>query len=221
MQVVWTVRMAYYSLSVKIEVEIRHHQIWTSQRRVKRAISDIDDVEWRSTLAHVHDRQAVITFYSNSKVSHQSTHHVKKLPTLNSMQAQRADIEGSKLQHHYERLAASSHQQQRPVTFAILFTYIKESHLHNFLHQSAQSHLQFQSHNSTRNAHNDDLKPFSLVVTLVCSTILIGGGVNAANNWKFDAEAVSHQEVAVVPVLGDYVSEHFNNCSTGNVIGNN
>ncbi|OAQ29356.1 hypothetical protein K457DRAFT_1875873 [Linnemannia elongata AG-77] len=38
-----------------------------------------------------------------------------------------------------------------------------------------------------------------------------GGGVNAANNWKFDAEAVCQQEVAVVPVLGDYVSEHFNN----------
>ncbi|MFJ9342112.1 hypothetical protein ACIRP0_22845 [Streptomyces sp. NPDC101733] len=45
-----------------------------------------------------------------------------------------------------------------------------------------------------------------------------GGGVNAANNWNFTAAAVCLQEVAVVPVLGDYVSDHANNCSHGNVI---
>ncbi|MFJ3855002.1 hypothetical protein ACIPRL_02160 [Streptomyces sp. NPDC090085] len=45
-----------------------------------------------------------------------------------------------------------------------------------------------------------------------------GGGVNAANNWNFTAAAVCLQEVAVVPVLGDYVSDHTNNCSNGNVI---
>ncbi|MFD5830365.1 hypothetical protein [Lentzea sp. NPDC060358] len=45
-----------------------------------------------------------------------------------------------------------------------------------------------------------------------------GGGVNAANNWNFVAAAVCLQEVAVVPVLGDYVSDHVNNCSNGNVI---
>ncbi|MEV8321237.1 hypothetical protein AB0Q95_44530 [Streptomyces sp. NPDC059900] len=45
-----------------------------------------------------------------------------------------------------------------------------------------------------------------------------GGGVNAANNWNFTAAAVCLQEVAVVPVLGDYVSDHLNNCSNGNVI---
>ncbi|RJQ71567.1 hypothetical protein D5S17_27585 [Pseudonocardiaceae bacterium YIM PH 21723] len=45
-----------------------------------------------------------------------------------------------------------------------------------------------------------------------------GGGVNAANNWNFTAAAVCLQEVAVVPVLGDYVSDHVNNCSNGNVI---
>lgn len=77
---------------------------------------------------------------------------------------------------------------------------------------------------------------FSLVVTLVASTILMsavanaapipapdndsnfGGGVNAANNWNFVAAAVCLQEVAVVPVLGDYVSDHVNNCDNGNVI---
>lgn len=45
-----------------------------------------------------------------------------------------------------------------------------------------------------------------------------GGGVNAANNWNFTAAAVCLQEVAVVPVLGDWVGNHVNNCSNGNVI---
>ncbi|MEU9564016.1 hypothetical protein AB0D16_18585 [Streptomyces sp. NPDC048161] len=45
-----------------------------------------------------------------------------------------------------------------------------------------------------------------------------GNGVNAADNWNFTAAAVCLQEVAVVPVLGDYVSDHVNNCSNGNVI---
>ncbi|MFJ9643175.1 hypothetical protein ACWEPM_04015 [Streptomyces sp. NPDC004244] len=45
-----------------------------------------------------------------------------------------------------------------------------------------------------------------------------GGGVNAANNWNFTAAAVCLQEVAVVPVLGDWVGDHANNCSDGNVI---
>ncbi|MFD0354052.1 hypothetical protein ACFVHW_09915 [Streptomyces sp. NPDC127110] len=45
-----------------------------------------------------------------------------------------------------------------------------------------------------------------------------GGGVNAANNWNFTAAAVCLQEVAVAPVLGDWVGDHANNCSNGNVI---
>ncbi|CAM5368145.1 hypothetical protein AB0M94_10480 [Streptomyces xanthochromogenes] len=45
-----------------------------------------------------------------------------------------------------------------------------------------------------------------------------GGGINAANNWNFTAAAVCLQEVAVVPTLGDYVGDHVNNCSNGNVI---
>jgi hypothetical protein len=45
-----------------------------------------------------------------------------------------------------------------------------------------------------------------------------GSGVNAANNWNFTAAAVCLQEVAVVPVLGDWVSDHTSNCSNGNVI---
>ncbi|MEW1926282.1 MULTISPECIES: hypothetical protein [unclassified Streptomyces] len=45
-----------------------------------------------------------------------------------------------------------------------------------------------------------------------------GSGVNAANNWNFTAAAVCLQEVAVQPVLGDYMADHTNNCSNGNVI---
>ncbi|MDX2393572.1 hypothetical protein NJL88_26640 [Streptomyces sp. DK15] len=47
-----------------------------------------------------------------------------------------------------------------------------------------------------------------------------GGGVNAANNWNFTADAVCAREVAVVPVPGDGVGDHANNCSngSGNVI---
>ncbi|KAG9062687.1 hypothetical protein KI688_004992 [Linnemannia hyalina] len=81
---------------LKQQSTIRHHQAWTSQRRVKMAIPDIEDVEWNSTLAYVHDRHAVFTFYSNSKDTHQRTHHIKKLhgmlPTLNSMQARKPNL---------------------------------------------------------------------------------------------------------------------------------
>ncbi|MET8504221.1 hypothetical protein ABZV60_06165 [Streptomyces sp. NPDC004787] len=45
-----------------------------------------------------------------------------------------------------------------------------------------------------------------------------GAGVNAANNWNFTAAAVCMQEVAVVPVLGDWVGDQTNHCSNGNVI---
>ena len=81
---------------LKQQTTIRHHQAWTTQRRVKRAIPHLDDVEWRSTLAHVHDRRAVFTFFSNSGDTHRRSHHVKKLhgmlPTLNSMQARHPDM---------------------------------------------------------------------------------------------------------------------------------
>ncbi|HEY8986996.1 MAG TPA: hypothetical protein VIU15_46435 [Streptomyces sp.] len=45
-----------------------------------------------------------------------------------------------------------------------------------------------------------------------------GDGVSAADNWNFTAGAVCMQEVAVVPVLGDWVGDHVNNCSNGNVV---
>ncbi|WP_044851934.1 hypothetical protein [Amycolatopsis orientalis] len=44
------------------------------------------------------------------------------------------------------------------------------------------------------------------------------GGVDAADNWNFTAAVVCLQEVAVVPVLGDWVGNNVNNCSNGNVI---
>ncbi|MFD3788744.1 hypothetical protein [Streptomyces cyaneofuscatus] len=46
----------------------------------------------------------------------------------------------------------------------------------------------------------------------------LGGAVTAANNWNFTAAAVCLQEVAVVPVLGDWAGNHANNCSNGDVI---
>ncbi|KAH7047728.1 hypothetical protein BKA57DRAFT_493123 [Linnemannia elongata] len=81
---------------LKQQTTIRHHQHWTSQRRVKKAVPHLDDVEWRSTLAFVHARRAVFTFYSNSKDTRQRSHHIKKLhgmlPTRNSMMARHPDL---------------------------------------------------------------------------------------------------------------------------------
>ncbi|MFJ4783541.1 hypothetical protein [Streptomyces sp. NPDC088794] len=45
-----------------------------------------------------------------------------------------------------------------------------------------------------------------------------GNAINAANNWNFTAAAVCLQEVAVVPVLGDWVGARTNNCTNGNAI---
>ncbi|MFF9849537.1 hypothetical protein [Streptomyces litmocidini] len=45
-----------------------------------------------------------------------------------------------------------------------------------------------------------------------------GSGINAANNWNFTAAATCLQELAVVPVGGDWTGNHKNNCSDGNVI---
>jgi hypothetical protein len=45
-----------------------------------------------------------------------------------------------------------------------------------------------------------------------------GSALTAVNNWNFTAAAVCLQEAAVVPVLGDWVGDHQNNCSNGNVI---
>jgi len=81
---------------LKQQSTIRYHQAWAAQRRVKRAIPDVEDVEWRSTLAFVHNRRAVFTFYSSSTDTRQRTHRIKKLhgmlPTLNSMQARQPDL---------------------------------------------------------------------------------------------------------------------------------
>jgi hypothetical protein len=46
----------------------------------------------------------------------------------------------------------------------------------------------------------------------------LGNALNAASNWNFTAAAVCLQEVAVVPLLGDWTGDHVNNCSNGNVI---
>ncbi|MFE9538146.1 hypothetical protein [Streptomyces sp. NPDC006691] len=45
-----------------------------------------------------------------------------------------------------------------------------------------------------------------------------GGGVNAANNWNFTADAVCHQELAVVPVGGAWNGNTTGHCTHGNVL---
>jgi hypothetical protein len=76
---------------LKKQTTVRRHQAWIAQKSTKRAIKDIDGVEWRSTLSHLHDKRAVHTFYSNSKDTYSRSHHIKKLlgmlPTLNVMHA--------------------------------------------------------------------------------------------------------------------------------------
>lgn len=45
-----------------------------------------------------------------------------------------------------------------------------------------------------------------------------GGGVNAASNWNFTAEAVCLQELAVVPVGAPWTGNTTNHCANGNVL---
>ncbi|WP_193242117.1 hypothetical protein [Streptomyces phaeolivaceus] len=45
-----------------------------------------------------------------------------------------------------------------------------------------------------------------------------GPGVNAANNWNFSAAAVCFQELAVVPVGGEWTGNTTNHCANGNVL---
>ncbi|KAF8944536.1 hypothetical protein BGZ46_006231, partial [Entomortierella lignicola] len=81
---------------LKQQTTIRRHQAWTTQRRVKRSIPNMDDIEWRSTLAHIHDGQPVHTFFSSAKDTRHRTHRMKKLhtmlPTMNIMHARHPDI---------------------------------------------------------------------------------------------------------------------------------
>lgn len=81
---------------LKQQSVIRHHQAWTSQRHTKSAIADLDDVEWRSTLAHVHDKKPVHTFFSSRKDTRRRTQRIKALygmlPTMNTMQARHPNL---------------------------------------------------------------------------------------------------------------------------------
>lgn len=43
-------------------------------------------------------------------------------------------------------------------------------------------------------------------------------GANAANNWNFSAAAVCFQELAVVPLGGDWLGNTVNQCVNGNVL---
>jgi ribonuclease HI len=81
---------------LKQQTTIRRHQAWTAQRRTKRALGHIDDIEWRSTLSIIHNKRPVHTFFSSAQDTRDRTHRVKKLhgmlPTLNVMRARRPDL---------------------------------------------------------------------------------------------------------------------------------
>lgn len=81
---------------LKQQTTIRRHQAWTAQRRTKRALRLIDDIEWRSTLGIIHNKQPVHTFFSSAQDTRDRTHRIKKLhgmlPTLNVMRARRPDL---------------------------------------------------------------------------------------------------------------------------------
>ncbi|GJJ74732.1 hypothetical protein EMPS_07090 [Entomortierella parvispora] len=81
---------------LKQQTTIRRHQTWTAQNRVKRAISDLDDVEWRSALSIIHAKRPVHTFFSSRGDTTRRTQHIKKLhgmlPTLTVMQARYPDM---------------------------------------------------------------------------------------------------------------------------------
>lgn len=81
---------------LKQQTTIRHHQTWTAQKRVKRAISDLDDIEWRSALSIIHDKRPVHTFFSGRKDTTRRSQHIKKLhgmlPTLTVMQARHPEL---------------------------------------------------------------------------------------------------------------------------------
>ena len=81
---------------LKQQTTIRRHQAWTTQRRTKRALQDLDDIEWRSTLSHVHSKRAVHTFFSSAQDTRNRTHGTKKLhgmlPTMNVIHARHPDL---------------------------------------------------------------------------------------------------------------------------------
>ncbi|MGW8358420.1 hypothetical protein [Streptomyces wedmorensis] len=45
-----------------------------------------------------------------------------------------------------------------------------------------------------------------------------GADVNATNNWNFSAAAVCFQELAAIPVGGDWNGNTTNHCVNGNVL---
>ncbi|KAF9567477.1 hypothetical protein BGW38_008846, partial [Lunasporangiospora selenospora] len=54
------------------QTTIQRHQTWLAQKRTKRAVRQVDEVDWRSTLAIVHNNQR--TFFSSVSDTHQRTH---------------------------------------------------------------------------------------------------------------------------------------------------
>jgi len=81
---------------LKQQTTIRHHQTWTAQKRVKRSISDLEDVEWRSALSILHDKRPLLMFYISRGDTTCRSQHIKKLhgmlPTLTVMQVRHPNL---------------------------------------------------------------------------------------------------------------------------------
>ena len=81
---------------LKQQTTIRHHHTWTSQKRVKRAIGDLEDTDWPSALSIIHNNRPVHTFFSSRKDTTLRTQHVKKLhgtmATPSMMHARHPDL---------------------------------------------------------------------------------------------------------------------------------
>ena len=81
---------------LKQQTTMRHHHTWTSQKRVKRALGDMEDTDWRSALLIIHSKRPVCTFFSSRKDTTLRTQHVKRLhgtmATLSMMHARHPDL---------------------------------------------------------------------------------------------------------------------------------
>jgi len=86
---------------LKAQTTIRNHQSWSAQKRVQRALGDLSDIEWRSTLSTIHNKRPVFTYFSGRKDTTHRTQHIKKMhgmmPTLSVMAARHPELYGNGL----------------------------------------------------------------------------------------------------------------------------
>ncbi|KAK3825940.1 MAG: hypothetical protein J3Q66DRAFT_385032 [Benniella sp.] len=81
---------------LKLQSVARNHQTWIRQNRTQKNIRDWTQVEWRSSLAIIHDRNAPKGLFTSMADCHNRAHRVKKLhgmlPTLTYMKHWKPDL---------------------------------------------------------------------------------------------------------------------------------